>query len=293
MRGTLYFKIEDYREFIKLHKLNSFDLVAFQTQITDVVNRYVKNAVTNAPMTHNIPIVQIESRTTAINEIIERDLKARLSSDFGVIVSGVDVGIIDVDKSSDGYQQLMAVTKQITTATIQTQTAANLENYTETLRIQREESQYAQRMRTRSENLSAYQIEKQAEVGVAGAQALGKMGEHNTGSVNLGGNTGFHPAAMMAGMTLGGAVGQNLATTLNNAMQPSNNISTPPPIPATKYNVAQNGKSTGPFDLETLKTMFANGSLTGETLVWKQGMSKWEKANTIDELKGLFPPPLV
>ena len=49
VRGTVSFSIGDYREFIKLHRLSTFNLDDFQKQIRDAVNRYVKDAVANAP----------------------------------------------------------------------------------------------------------------------------------------------------------------------------------------------------------------------------------------------------
>ena len=54
VRGTISFKISDYREFIKLHRLNTFNLMDFQTQIRDTVTRYVKDAVANAPAANNM-----------------------------------------------------------------------------------------------------------------------------------------------------------------------------------------------------------------------------------------------
>ena len=51
VRGTISFKIADYREFIKLHRLDSFNLDNFQNQIRDTVSRYVKDTVANAPAT--------------------------------------------------------------------------------------------------------------------------------------------------------------------------------------------------------------------------------------------------
>jgi len=43
------------------------------------------------------------------------------------------------------------------------------------------------------------------------------MGANGAGGVDLGGSgAGFNPAAMMAGMAVGGAVGQNIAGTMNN-----------------------------------------------------------------------------
>lgn len=310
VRGTISFRIEDYREFIKLHRLSSFNLEDFQKQIRDAVNRYVKDCVANAPATHNIPLVQIESKTAQINDVIEYDLSERLSENFGVIVSGIDIGTIEIDKSSEGYWQLMSVTKDVTTATVKAETAAKVkdiadrqrievEHYGESLRIQREEAQYAQHKQTQTNNLGAFQVEKQAEVGVAGAEALGKMGANGAGNVNLsGGGDGFNMAAMMASMAVGGAVGQNIAGSMNNMMagmnQPVQNGMTPPPVPGVTYYVVVNGQATGPYDLSALKQMKTTGQFTSESLVWKAGMAEWVKAEAVDDMKQLFPdmPPI-
>lgn len=310
VRGTISFKITDYRQFIKLHRLSNFNLDDFQKQIRDVVIRYVKDIVANAPAIHNIPLVRIEAKTSEINNAIEYDIGKRLKEDFGVDVSGIDIGTIEIDKSSEGYRQLMSVTKDVTTATIKAETAAkvkdiadrqriDVEHYGESLRIQREESQYAQHKQTQTNNLGAFQVEKQAEVGVAGAEALGKMGANGAGNVNLsGGGDGFNMAAMMASMAVGGAVGQNIAGSMNNMMagmnQPVQNGMTPPPIPDVSYYVAVNGQATGPYDLNTLRQMMIAGQFTSDSLVWKTGMPEWAKAGLICEMKQLFVdiPPI-
>lgn len=292
VRGTISFKISDYRGFIKLHRLNSFDLVDFQNQIRDAVSRYVKDVVANAPAQHDIPLVQIETKTSQINDVIEFDVGERLKETFGVEVSGVDIGTIELDKSSEGYNQLMAVTKDIAAAKVKAET----EDYIERMRIQREEGQYAQHKATQSANIGAFQVEKQAEVGIAGAEALGQMGSNGAGSVDLGGGgTGFNPAAMMAGLAVGGAVGQNIAGSMNNMMSGMNQPmpgSTPPPIPVVAYHVAVNGQSTGPYDMATLSQMISTGQITGVSLVWKPGMESWLKAETLDDFKGMFIPPI-
>ena len=291
VRGTISFQIKNYKEFIKLHRLNSFDLTDFQKQIRDVTVRYVKDAVANAPAQNDIPLVQIETKISQINDIVELNIKERLSEDFGVCVSGVDIGSVELDKSSEGYRQLMSVTQDVTAQRVKAET----EDYVERLRIQREEGQYAQHKSTQSANFAAYQTETQRDVGIAGADALGQMGANGAGGVSLGGESGFNPAGMMAGLALGGAVGQNIAGTMNNVM-PGNNANPvpPPPLPVAMYHVALNGQATGPYDINTLAQMAASGQLTSESLVWTNGMGKWAKAGTIDNLKALFPviPPI-
>lgn len=296
VRGTVSFSIVDYREFIRLHRLNNFQLDDFQQQIRDVVSRYVKDVVANAPAAHNIPVIQIETKIAHINDVVEYDLAERLRENFGVLVSGVDIGAIEIDKNSEGYRQLMAVTKNVAATRIEAET----QDYVERLRIQREEGQYAVHKQTQTANIGAFQVEKQAEVGVAGAQALGQMGANGAGDVNLnGGGDGFNMAAMMASMAVGGAVGQNIAGAMNNMMGGINQQTTsgavPPPIPTVAYHVAINGQAAGPFDMTSLTQMAANGQLTGDSLVWKKGMAQWAKAGTVDELKSLFSnvmPPI-
>lgn len=312
VRGTISFKISDYRQFIKLHRLSNFDIDDFQAQIKDAITRYVKDIVANAPAANNIPLVQIEAKTAQINDVIEIDISERFKETFGVEVSGVDLASIELDKTSQGYRELMSVTKDIAGATAKAEAAARIkdiedkqriemENYEESLRIQREEGQYAQHKATQTANIGAFQVEKQAEVGVAGAEALGQMGANGAGDINLGvggDGTGFNMAAMMASMAVGGAVGQNIAGSMNSMMsginQPAQPGATPPPVPTVAYNVAVNGQATGPYDIAILKQMASAGQFTADSLVWKAGMTQWQKAGTIDELQevlaNIMPP---
>lgn len=253
-------------------------------------------------------MIQIETKISQINDIVESDLGERLKETFGVDISGVDIGTIEIDKADPAYTQLMSVTKEITAATIKAEAAAkvkdiadkqriDVEHYEGTLRIQREEVQYAQHKQTQTANIGAFQVEKQAEVGIAGAQALGQMGVNGAGNVNLGGTgDGFNMAAMMASMAVGGAVGQNIAGSMNAMMsgmnQPIQSGIIPPPIPSAVYHVAVNGQATGPYDMKVLSQMVSTGKLQASSLVWKPGMTEWCRADSIDELKGLFMPPV-
>lgn len=302
VRGTISFKIKNYHEFIKLHRLDIFNLDDFQKQIRDVINRYMKDIVTNIPAEHNIPVIQLENKISFINDKVEYIIKQRLEEDFGVLVSGVDINTIEIDKCSAPYQQLMNVTKNVATARVRAETM----DYTEKLRIQREENQYAQHKRTQSMNIDAFQIEKQAEVGIAGASALGEMSKNGAGAINLGnGDAGFNPASMMTSIAVGSAVGQNIAgamtgmtgmmSGINSATSVKSNVQIPPVPPSTDYYIAISGKPSGPYDLTTLSQMISTGQVTGANLVWKEGMDSWNRADKFDELQGLFSakiPPI-
>ena len=126
------------------------------------------------------------------------------------------------------------------------------------------------------------------------------MGANGAGNINFSdGGTGFNMAAMMASMAVGGAVGQNIAGSMNNMMSGINQMTpttaTPPPVPVVTYNVAVDGQATGPFDIVTLQQMIVAGQLSANSLVWKKGMREWVRAGLIEELKNLFStvmPPI-
>lgn len=263
VRGNITFKITDYKSFIKLHRLINFNLDDFQNQIKDAVCRYVKNTVVSLPIKENIPLVQIESKITDVNEALEKDLKKRLKESFGVDLTAIDVSVIEVDKTSDGYRHLMEVTKDITSQTVQAEAAAKIkdisdkqrieiEDYEENLRIKREEGQYLKHKQTQSDHMNAFQVEKQAEVGIAGAEALGHMGENGAGNVNLGGSSnGFNPAAMMASMAVGNVVGQNIAGSMSGIMNPN--------------QTSVNMNKVDPYEeIKKLKTLLDEGIITEE-----------------------------
>ena len=297
VRGTITFELGDVENFISLHRLDQFDLDSFSQQIRDAVAKYVKFVVANMPSERDFFVLQLDKHIDEINMIVDAQLKTRLFQDFGVIVTETDIGTIDYDTSSEGYEELLHVTRDVTTANIEAQTAANVkniadmqrinaENYEDTLRRNREEDQYARHLNTQASNINVHTINQQAAVGIAGAEGIGHMG--SGGSGGGGDSGGFNPAAMMAGMAIGGAFGQNIAGMVNSSMNPNNQQTSPPPIPQTLYHVAVNGQATGPFDMNVIRQMCADGAITKDTLLWKSGMAEWKKAGDIDEINSFF-----
>ena len=302
-RGTITFNVTDYKGFIKLNRLINFELEDFQKQIKDAVTKYVKGIITNIPSDNGMPVLQMERKLLDINDLIAAKLKARLETDFGVNLKGFDLASIDVDKESQGYAELRKVTAEQTTKTTVAQTDVNIKNLNdmqginalnmeETLKIQREEAQRAQKLQTETNFMGAHALNQQTDVLKTGAESLGQMGNIGGGG---GGGGGMNPAGMMTGMMMGGAMGNQMAGMMNNMgqnMQQQQN--TPPPPPTISYSVSVNGQTTGPFNLQQLQQMVQNGQLQQNTHVWKQGMAGWEVAGNVQELSSLFgavPPP--
>jgi membrane protease subunit (stomatin/prohibitin family) len=301
-RGTITFNLTDYKAFIKLNRLINFELEDFNKQIKDAVTKYVKGVITNIPADKGMPVLQMERKLLEINEIIASYLKPRLENDFGVNMKGFDLATIEVDKESEGYAELRKVTAEQTTKTTVAQADVNIKNLEdmqginalnmeETLRVQREEAQRAQKLQTETNFIGAHALNQQTEVLKTGAESLGNMGNMDMG----GGGGGMNPAGMMTGMMMGGAMGNQMAGMMNNMGQNMNQQqNTPPPPPQIQYSVSVNGQTAGPFNWQQLQQMVQNGQLTKNTHVWKQGMAGWEVAGNVQELTNLFgavPPP--
>lgn len=299
VRGQIIFNITDHKLFIKNTRLINFELDDFKTLIKSAVTSSVKSGVMSINRTNPLNLVQIEENLDFINETLKTKLKDTFSDDFGVNLKRFDIDSLEMDEESEGYKKLLKVTRDQQEKTFVAQTDVSIKNMSdmqginalnmeETLRVQREEAQRAQKLQTETNFMGAHALNQQTDVLKTGAESLGNMG-------NIGGGGGINPAGMMTGMMMGGAMGNQMAGMMNNMgqnMQQQQN--TPPPPPTIAYSVSLNGQTAGPFNLQQLQQMVGNGQLTPNTHVWKQGMAGWDIAGNVQELGNLFgavPPP--
>ena len=101
-------------------------------------------------------------------------------------------------------------------------------------------------------------------------------------------------AAVGVGIAMAGQIGSAAASALRGdgatpAPGAPASPHTPPPIPqAANFFVAVDGKAQGPFDVAALRAQIAAKSLSGDTLVWRDGMQQWAPASSVAEVAVLF-----
>lgn len=121
-----------------------------------------------------------------------------------------------------------------------------------------------------------YQMERSFDVLDRAAANEGGAGNMLTMGVGLG-------AGINVGNQVGGIAAQNLTTTV------------PPPIPKTNvYYVVINGQQNGPYDEQTISSLYIQSVLSADSLIWKNGLSQWTRLCDIPELAWIFnsPPPI-
>lgn len=301
VRGSLIFNVTDYKGFIKNTRLINFEIEDFKNLIKSAVMSSVKSTVLNVNRTSPLNLVQIEENLDVLNDAIKTKLRSVFVEDFGVNLKRFDIDTLEIDQESEGYKKLLKVTREQQEKTVVAQTDVNIKNLhdmqninavnmEETLRIQREEAQRAQKLQTETNFIGAHALNQQTDVLKTAAEGLGNMG-----TMNFGGGGGMNPAGMMTGMMMGGAMGNQMAGMMNNMGQNmQQGMNAPPPPPQIAYSVSVNGQTAGPFNMQQLQQMVSNGQLQRNTHVWKQGMAGWEVAGNVQELASLFgamPPP--
>ena len=110
---------------------------------------------------------------------------------------------------------------------------------------------------------------------------------------------GNEGAGNFMGIGMGMSVGQQMGAMVAGAMQQSGlsgQLTPPPPPPGSaSFYVAINGQTTGPFNLEVLRTMIGNGQISATTYVYRVGGTAWSQAQSEAEIATIFnellPPP--
>jgi membrane protease subunit (stomatin/prohibitin family) len=132
-------------------------------------------------------------------------------------------------------------------------------------------------------------LDKRTSIGVVGNLDQYTKFQAANAMEDAANNTGGAGEAF--GFGLGMAAGQRATQAMNTPAPAAG----PPPLPAAEWYVGVGGQQQGPFDLNALASQVAAGSLTRDTLVWKNGMAVWTAAGQLPELSSVFasvPPPL-
>ena len=301
LNGSYTYNITDYRAFIKLHRLVSFDPEDFSQSVQEAVMKIAKSVTSKAPREKQINLVRINEEIETVSDLIQGKLKTAFVEDFGVNLKRFDLAEIWLDEESQGYKDLYAVTAKLQRDMRQTQAQVAMDrlknadiiettHMAESLKIQREQADRFARLQTGSQFLGARQLEVQENVLTTAANNLGEMGSMNLGGGDGGGGGGgFNPVGVMTGMAVGGAMGGQMARMMTGVGQsiPTPG-SAPPPIPEVGFNVFLNGQNTGPFTIPQIQQMIQQGQMGPNSQVWKSGMAGWAAASTVPELSGVF-----
>ena len=98
------------------------------------------------------------------------------------------------------------------------------------------------------------------------------------------------------GFAMAQQMGQAMSSPSTPATSPAAHAAGPPPLPENpQFYLALDGEQAGPFSADVLRGYAQAGTLTRDTLVWREGMAQWTRASEVPGVANLFgpvPPPL-
>jgi membrane protease subunit (stomatin/prohibitin family) len=105
----------------------------------------------------------------------------------------------------------------------------------------------------------------------------------------------FTSAGLGLGAGLGmGGVFKNQFSAMSGVMSNGDEQAPPPPVSNPFYFVI-GGKQSEPYTVDDIRSLIDNNTINENTQAWVKGLSKWQPAKELDQLKDLFsdvPPPL-
>lgn len=105
--SSINFKINDYSEFIKIHRLINLTAEDLHDKMNDTIKKCVINTLSNVSVKLQIPVTQLERQISAISDILLEEISEKASELYGIKITNVDISSIVFNKTSDEYAQLM------------------------------------------------------------------------------------------------------------------------------------------------------------------------------------------
>jgi membrane protease subunit (stomatin/prohibitin family) len=136
-------------------------------------------------------------------------------------------------------------------------------------------------------------LDRRTAMGVVGD--LGRYAQFQAAEAMRKAAEGQGAAGSGLGMMVGMGLGQQAAGPWGAPAAPPAASAAPPPVPGAAWHVVEGGKASPPLDREALRARIAAGSLTRDSLVWREGMGEWAKAGEVEALRPLLaavPPPV-
>jgi len=253
--GLCVVKIVDIEIFLK--EVIGTDSAVEADEITELLRRVISMAFSDMVMESGLGAIDLQGQQVSLSGRLAEFVQQRVDDEFGLAIPEMTMNISLPDEITQAMTR--GVAKGV-------EASGFVENV----------------------DLNKYQQAQAADAMLAAAE--------NEGSSVMGDMMQMGMGVTMAGQMANqmGGIGQQTSP----APQPAATVNpggTPPPLPGQQmFHVDHGGTPGGPYNMTQMQQGIQSGQVTGQTLVWAQGMAAWAPAQTVSELQALFaaPPPM-
>lgn len=257
--GLCVVKIEDTAIFLK--EVIGTDSAVEADEIAELLRRVISMAFSDMVLASGLGAIDLQGQQVSLSGKLREFVQERVDDEFGLAIPEITMNISLPDEITQAMTR--GVAKGV-------EASGFVENV----------------------DLNRYQQAQAADAMLAAAS--------NEGGSVMGDMMQMGMGAAMAGQmaqTMGGTggMGQQPQQQPQQAAPPPAAAPAPPPLPGqTLYHVDHNGQPGGPYNMAQMQSGIQSGQVTGQTLVWAQGMAAWSPAQSVPELQAMFaaPPPM-
>ncbi|MEL6891829.1 MAG: SPFH domain-containing protein [Actinomycetota bacterium] len=252
--GLCVVKIDDIEIFLK--EVIGTDSAVEADEITELLRRVISMAFSDMVLETGLGAIDLQGRQVELSGKLREFVEERVDDEFGLSIPDITMNISLPDE----------ITKAMTAGVAKGVQASGFVENVDLNKYQ--QAQAADAMLAAAENPGGSVMGDMMQMGMGVAMA-GQMANQ------MGGMTGNQPQAA--------------------PQQAAPPAAAPPPLPGQRmFHVDHGGQAGGPYNMGQMQAGVQNGQVTGQTLVWSEGMAGWAAAQTVPELQAMFsaPPPM-
>lgn len=224
-------------------------------EITELLRRVISMAFSDMVMETGLGAIDLQGQQVALSGKLREFVEERVDDEFGLAIPDITMNISLPDEITQAMTR--GVAKGV-------EASGFVENV----------------------DLNKYQQAQAADAMLAAAE--------NEGGSVMGDMMQMGMGVAMAGQMANqmGGMGQQAPQQAAPAAAPGG---APPPLPGQRmFHVDHGGNAGGPYNMAQMQQGIQGGQVTGQTLVWAEGMAGWAPAQTVPELQAMFsaPPPM-
>lgn len=223
-------------------------------EVTELLRRVISMAFSDMVLATGLGAIDLQGRQVELSGKLREFVQERVDDEFGLAIPDITMNISLPDEITQAMTR--GVAKGV-------EASGFVENV----------------------DLNKYQQAQAADAMLAAAQNEGGSVMGDMMQMGMGVAMAGQMANQMGGMGMG-AQPQQAAPAA-----PAG----PPPLPGQRmFHVDHGGNPGGPYNMAQMQQGIQGGQVTGQTLVWADGMPGWAPAQTVPELQALFsaPPPM-
>lgn len=254
--GLCMVKIDDVEIFLR--EVIGTDSEVEAAEITELLRRVISMAFSDMVLATGLGAIDLQGQQVALSGKLREFVEERVDDEFGLSIPDITMNISLPD----------AITQAMTRGVAKGVEASGfVENV----------------------DLNKYQQAQAADAMLAAAE--------NEGGSVMGDMMQMGMGVAMAGTMANqmGGMGQQAPQQAAPAAPAAPAGGAPPPLPGQRvFHVDHGGNPGGPYNMGQMQSGIQGGQVTGQTLVWAEGMAGWLAAQTVPELQALFatPPPM-